>query len=197
MRKFGYARVSTKDQTCENQLLELDRIGVDRSRINTDMVSGSVKAEDRPGFKELLIKLEKGDELHVIKLDRLGRDSLDIQQTIKHLDGMGVKVITGDIGVVTGSAGKLVMTIFAALAEMEREKISERTTAGLKRAKSEGKKLGRPRNKNTFLNVQAHKAKGHTQAKTAEALGLSIITVKRNWHFEYSAAKNSKITKNQ
>ncbi len=197
MRKFGYARVSTQDQTCENQVLELEKLGIDRGRINKDIISGSVKAEDRPGFKELLIKLEAGDQLHVVKLDRLGRDSLDIQQTIKRLNDMGVSVTTGDIGVVTGNIGKLVMTILAAVSELERERIRERTIDGLKRAVKEGKHLGRKRKPHTFKNVQALKSQGHTQAATAEALGLSIATIKRNWNSEYAGVKTSKITKIQ
>ncbi len=194
MRKFGYSRVSTKDQTNENQVIELERMGVDRLRISTDTVSGTVKANDRHGFKELLIKIERGDELYVVKLDRLGRDAIDIQQTIKHLDDIGVTVITGDIGIVTGTVGKLVMTVMAAMAEMERERIVERVNAGLLRAVKKGKKLGRKRKPDTFKNVQAHKANGTTQKRTAELLGIGIATVKRYWNEDYKGIKTSSIT---
>lgn len=146
-RVFGYARVSTAGQTTDNQLLEFKNAGfaIELRRIVEETVSGSVAAKQRPGFAKLLEKLEEGDVLVVSKLDRLGRNAMDVRQTVEELQGKGVRVHCLALGGVdlTSAAGKMTMQVLNAVAEFERDLLIERTQAGLERARDEGKTLGR------------------------------------------------------
>jgi putative DNA-invertase from lambdoid prophage Rac len=144
---FGYGRVSTKDQQSENQRLELLRAGYEvRYWFADEGVSGKVPALQRTQFRVLLERIRDGETLVVSKLDRLGRDAQDIGATIKMLASRHIEVIVLQLGKLdlTSSAGKLMLTMLAAVAEMERDLLVERTQAGLERAKAEGKILGRP-----------------------------------------------------
>lgn len=100
----------------------------------------------RKGFTRLLDKMERGDVLIVTKLDRLGRDIVDVSMTVSKLESMGIRLHCLALGGVdlTSSAGKMTMNVINAVAQFERELLIERTQAGLSRAKSEGKRLGRP-----------------------------------------------------
>jgi len=146
-RTFGYGRVSTTDQTAENQRRELEQAGfrVQPRRWFTDTISGKVPASQRPEFSKLLDRIEEGDSLVVAKLDRLGRDSIDVEQTLRHLEERGVSVIVLQLGKtdLTSSTGKLIRKVLGAVADMERDLLIERTQAGLARAKAEGKQRGR------------------------------------------------------
>jgi putative DNA-invertase from lambdoid prophage Rac len=147
MAIFGYGRVSTKEQQSENQRLELVRADYDVSYWFADEgVSGKVPAMQRAQFRILLDKIRDGETLVVSKLDRLGRDAQDIGATIKMLAARRIEVIVLQLGKLdlTSSAGKLMLTMLAAMAEMERDLLVERTQSGLARAKAEGKTLGRP-----------------------------------------------------
>lgn len=186
-RTFAYLRVSTTEQTTENQRIAIERAGykLESQRVVSEEVSGGVPALQRKEFSALVEhKLESGDTLVVLKLDRLGRDNIDIQQTITMLQGKGVKVVSLDlpVGELTSANGKMMMQIFAAFAEFERNRIKERTREGLERAKSQGKKLGRPEAKDTTRSVQRVKAEGLSQSQAAKRLDLSIATVKRHWN---------------
>jgi len=147
-RTFIYARVSTADQTTDNQVREIQGAGfaVDSKRIVTESISGSVAAGERPGFGKLLDRLEDGDVLIVTKLDRLGRNAMDVRATVEQLEKMGVRVHCLALGGVdlTSAAGKMTMGVLSAVAEFERDLLIERTQSGLARAKAEGKTLGRP-----------------------------------------------------
>ena len=109
-------------------------------------ISGSVAASERPQFIRLLDKMESGDILVVTKLDRLGRNAMDVRKTIELLDARGVKVHCLALGSVdlTSSSGKMTMQVLSAVAEFEKDLLIERTQAGIARAKSEGKRFGRP-----------------------------------------------------
>lgn len=146
MAVFGYGRVSTMEQTAENQRLEIERAGYQVEYWYADTISGKAHAAQRSQFGEMLGKLRKKDTLVVAKLDRLGRDAVDVLATIKSLAVLEVEVIVLQLGKVdlTSTAGKLLVTMLAAVAEMERDLIVERTQAGLARAKADGKTLGRP-----------------------------------------------------
>ncbi|HGF5158148.1 TPA: recombinase family protein [Vibrio parahaemolyticus] len=186
-RIFAYCRVSTVEQTTENQILAIGNAGyeVEENRVISETVSGSVLAMERKEFKTLVDhKLESGDTLVVLKLDRLGRDNIDVQQTIDALTAKGIKVVCLDLPVadLSSSEGKLMLQMFSAFAEFERNRIRERTQEGLNRAKAEGKKLGRPVAKGTTENVQRCKADGLSQSATAKELGVGIATVKRHWN---------------
>ncbi len=187
MRIFAYCRVSTTEQTTENQIIAIRQKGYDvaDSRVVSETVSGSVEAMKREKFKLLINhQMESGDMLVVLKLDRLGRDNIDVQNTIKLLTERGVKVVCMDLPVadLSSAEGKLMLQMFSAFAEFERNRIRERTREGIERAKAQGKKLGRPKAHKTTAAVQAQKATGKSQAKVAQELGIGIATVKRHWH---------------
>ncbi|MCD9543089.1 recombinase family protein [Photobacterium carnosum] len=190
MRTFAYCRVSTTEQTTQNQIIAIRQKGyeISDSRVVSETVSGSVEAMKREQFKMLINhQMEAGDMLVVLKLDRLGRDNIDVQNTINLLTRKRVKVVCLDLPVadLSSAEGKLMLQMFAAFAEFERNRIRERTKEGIERAKVQGKKLGRPEAHTTTILVQAKKAEGLSQSKAAEALGLGIATVKRHWNKEY------------
>lgn len=147
MAIFGYGRVSTKEQTTENQRREIEVAGYAVDYWYADEgVSGKVSAMQRPQFAKMLSQIRDGETLVVTKLDRLGRDAQDVGATIKMLAGRRIEVIVLQLGKLdlTSTAGKLMLTMLAAVAEMERDLLVERTQSGLARAKAEGKTLGRP-----------------------------------------------------
>jgi putative DNA-invertase from lambdoid prophage Rac len=148
MRTFVYARVSTLDQTTDNQVQEIAAAGfaVEPRRVITETISGSVAASQRPGFRRLLDRLESGDVLVVTKLDRLGRNAMDVRATVDALAAIGVRVHCLALGGtdLTSSAGRMTMQVIAAVAEFERDLLVERTQAGLGRAKAAGRSIGRP-----------------------------------------------------
>ncbi|MBN3529933.1 recombinase family protein [Burkholderia cenocepacia] len=147
-RTFAYARVSTSDQTTANQLREIEAAGfsVDKRRVVSESISGSVSADQRPGFAQLLVKMEEGDVLIVTKLDRLGRNAMDVRATVEGLAERGIRVHCLALGGVdlTSAAGRMTMQVLNAVAEFERDLLIERTHAGIARAKAEGKAIGRP-----------------------------------------------------
>lgn len=147
-RTFAYVRVSTISQTTDNQIQEIDAAGfkVEPRRVVTETVSGSVATAQRQGFRRLLDRLEPGDVLVVTKLDRLGRNAMDVGGTVARLAEIGVRVHCLALGGVdlASSTGKLTMSVINAVAEFERDLLVERTQAGLNRAKAQGKTFGRP-----------------------------------------------------
>lgn len=147
-RTFAYCRVSTADQTTDNQVREIEAAGftVEEKRIVTETISGSQAAMERPQFARLVDRLEAGDVLLVTKLDRLGRNAMDVRGTVERLAELGVRVHCLALGGVdlTSPAGKMTMGVIAAVAEFERDLLVERTQSGLKRARDQGKRLGRP-----------------------------------------------------
>jgi len=181
MAIFGYGRVSTAEQTADNQRLEIERAGYTVEYWFADVVSGKAHATQRKQFSEMLSKLRKKDTLVVAKLDRLGRDAPDVLATIKTLADLGVEVVVLQLGKLdlTSPAGKLMLAMLAAVAEMERDLIVERTQAGLARAKADGKTLGRP-SKTTPEQRQAM-AQGYANKQSVSALaklyGVSRATV--------------------
>ena len=184
-RVFAYCRVSTAEQTTDNQIQEIAAAGfeVKPQRAIVETISGSVAASERKGFKKLQDKLEAGDVLVVTKLDRLGRNAMDVRATVEKLTGLGVRVHCLALGGVdlTSPAGKMTMGVIAAVAEFERDLLIERTQAGLSRAKSEGKVLGRPQSL-TKLQMEAVKgrvASGESVASLAREFGSSRQTIMR------------------
>jgi DNA invertase Pin-like site-specific DNA recombinase len=145
----GYMRISKADgsQSVDLQRDALLAAGIDSERMYEDHASG--KLDDRPGLTACLKSLRDGDTLVVWKLDRLGRSLHHLVTTVHDLTnrGVGLKVLTGRGAAIdtTTPAGKLVFGIFAALAEYERNLISDRTVAGLASARARGRKGGRPR----------------------------------------------------
>lgn len=145
---FAYCRVSTADQSPKNQALEIKAAGfkVESRRLVEESISGSVAATERPGFMKLVDRMEKGDVLVVTKLDRLGRNAMNVRATVELLAGYGVRVHCLALGGVdlTSAAGKMTMQVIAAVAEFEKDLLVERTKSGIARARATGKQFGRP-----------------------------------------------------
>jgi putative DNA-invertase from lambdoid prophage Rac len=184
-RTFAYLRVSTAGRTTDNQLGEIKAAGfkVDNKRVVSETVSGSSAIEQRPGFMKLLDRLEHDDVLIVTRLDRLGRNAIDVTLTVAKLEAMGVKVHCLALGGVdlTSSAGKMTMAVITAVAEFERDLIIERTQTGLARAVAGGAVLGRkPRlTPDQKAAARAQLAAGASISAVARSLNVSRLTVMR------------------
>jgi putative DNA-invertase from lambdoid prophage Rac len=182
-RVFAYARVSTLEQVTSNQREQIAGAGysVEDHRFIEEQVSGSVPAFKRAGFKRLLDKMESGDTLIVTKLDRIGRDSIDVQNTVEYFTKNGIRLIVLQLGNLdlTSSSGALMVKVLAAVADFERELIVERVQSGLARAKSEGKQLGRPQKTTAEQRktIVEQLAKGVTVSQLARDFKVSRATV--------------------
>ncbi len=147
-RVFAYCRVSTFDQNTANQRMEIQTAGFDvhPQRFIEEHISGSVAACERPGFIRLLDRMESGDILIVTRLDRLGRNAIDIRKTVEQLASSNIRTHCLALGGVdlTSPAGKMTMQVISAVAEFERDLLIERTHSGIARAKANGKQFGRP-----------------------------------------------------
>lgn len=184
-RTFLYARVSTAGQTTENQITEVRAAGfaVQPSRVITETISGSTLAMQRPAFHRLVDRLEADDVLVVTKLDRLGRNAMDVRTTVDALAALGVRVHCLALGGVdlTSPAGRMTMQVIAAVAEFERDLLVERTQSGLARARKEGKMLGRPASLTEAQKRQiaARLDAGATVSALAREFGTSRQTIMR------------------
>ena len=184
-RIFAYCRVSTSDQSPENQIKEIQDAGfkVSEHRVVAETISGSTAAQTRPGFTNLVDKLEQGDILVVTKLDRLGRDTIDVTTTVNNLASHGIKVYCLALGGadLTSSAGQLTMSVISAVAQFERDLLIERTQAGLQRAKAQGKVLGRPKALNNKQEDQVNHLleQGISVSAIARQVGVSRQTIMR------------------
>lgn len=182
-RTYAYARVSTVEQLTENQREEIERAGysIPPQRFIEEKVSGSVQTSQRPGFQKLLERLEAGDTLIVTKLDRIGRDSIDVQQTVTMFKEKGVRLVVLQLGNLdlTSSTGELTVKVLAAVADFERDLIIERTKAGQERAKAEGKHMGRPAKTTQEQRQEIAKAleQGETVSALARLYGVSRATI--------------------
>ncbi len=175
MRLFGYARVSTSQQSLDIQVEALKQAGVKPNRIFTDKESGS--HAKREGLNLLRIKVEKGDVVLVKTLDRLGRDTIDMIQLITEFDQMGVAIRFLQEGISTeGAMGQMVVTILAAVAQAERQRILERTNEGRVEAKAKGVKFGRKRHIDR-QKVLTLKSQGMGATTIAKQLGIGRSTV--------------------
>jgi putative DNA-invertase from lambdoid prophage Rac len=184
-RTFAYCRVSTAEQTTDNQVREIEGAGfkVDPKRVIVETVSGSTSAMQRPQFSRLVDRLEAGDVLLVTKLDRLGRNAMDVRATVDALAASGVRVHCLALGGVdlTSPAGKMTMGVIAAVAEFERDLLVERTQAGLNRAKAEGRALGRPSALTTAQQAEilAGRRAGQSLGVLAKQYGVSRSAIQR------------------
>jgi putative DNA-invertase from lambdoid prophage Rac len=189
MSHIAYYRVSTNDQSIASHRAALSEEHQIEHEYTDEGVSGTVLAADRPGFSELLKFIRKGDTLHVYAVDRLGRDAIDVQTTIRSLIAQGVTVDIRGLGKIAQGVGELIIAVLAQVADMERQRIRERTAAGREVARAslaatgkthKGKiSLGRP----AAADAEAVKAwrKEHSASirETAEHFQLSDSTVKR------------------
>ncbi|WP_342627812.1 recombinase family protein [Nguyenibacter vanlangensis] len=180
MARYGYARVSTDEQTNEPQIIALRAEGV--TDITMEKISGGTPARKRPVLSALLRRLRPDDSLVVAKIDRLGRDTVDVLSLIRSLHDKGINVRILNLGIETrGANGRLFLSILAAFAEFEREIIRERTKAGLVAARERGKVLGRPPALTPVQreHVRDLKAQGMSATRIAGILDVSRMTVWR------------------
>jgi len=186
-RTFIYCRVSTTEQTAENQVSAIKARGYDKvpaNRVISETVSGATPTASRKAFAKLVDRMEEGDTLVVLKVDRLGRDAIDVLSTVKSLLASGIRVVSLDLPCpdLSTSEGQMMLGMFTVFAEFEKNRIRERTQEALDRKKAEGVKLGRPVAVETTKRVQLCKSQGLSQSQTATHTGLSIATVKRHWN---------------
>lgn len=177
---IGYARVSTVSQNLDLQIEALKKAGCEK--IFTDVSSGAKTA--RPGLNDAEVILRKDDTLVVWKLDRLGRSIQHLIESVNRYQEKGIEFRSLQESIDTQtSCGKLIFHIFSALAEFERDLIGERTSAGLKAARSQGKTGGRPKiidqPKNMKLIKQMHSDPNHSIKDICNMFNLSRSTLYR------------------
>jgi DNA invertase Pin-like site-specific DNA recombinase len=182
MRVAIYGRISTADQTLDNQLLELRRYVEARAWTKTneylDVMSGA--KDRRPGLDNLVrdARRRKFDAVIVFKLDRLGRSLRHLVLLMEELQQLGVALVSLGEGLdLSTPAGRLQACLLAAVAQFERERIRERVVSGLQRAKAQGKALGRPKAAIPLDRLATVATLSLTDA--AKALGVSRSTLKR------------------
>ncbi len=187
MARVAYFRVSTEAQSIEAQRKAL---GDSFDREFTDEgVSGAILAADRPGFAKLLDFIREGDTLYVYALDRLGRDALDVQATVRELLDRGVNLDVNGLGLIGRGVGELIVAVLAQMADMERQRIKERCDSGRLAARASiaatglthrGKaSLGRPWAADAKEVVAWRTANNASIRQTIEHFGISKATVSR------------------
>jgi DNA invertase Pin-like site-specific DNA recombinase len=174
--QIGYARISTDKQTAASQRKALEGAGCER--IVEEQASG---AKDRPQLVALLDLLEVGDTLTVWKFDRLGRSLPDLLDIVMRIEAKAAHLVslTEQIDTST-SSGRMVFHVMGALAQFERDLISERTKAGLAAAKAEGVILGRPRKLTPAKIKHARQLidSGESPPRVAKSLGVGASTLR-------------------
>lgn len=180
MAIIGYVRVSTGDQSVEAQRHSIEQKHKVDDWFADEGVSGVVRAADRPAFGDLLKYGRKGDTLIVGAIDRLGRDTLDVLATVEQLQVRGVAILSLREGFdLSTPIGKAMLTMLAAVAELERSNIKARQMAGIQRAKAEGKALGREKTIDDGSVAAWRKDNAASIAATAAQFGISTASVKR------------------
>lgn len=176
--KFGYARVSTAHQqnSREAQVKLLKEAGCEE--VFTDEASGKT-TEGREALDRLLTKLRTGDEVYVVRLDRLGRSTKDVLAIAEQIKEAGASLEIGDLGLDTGTTtGQFMLTVIAAVAQMEREIMLERQAIGIEVAKAQGKYKGRkPKVRQQADKIVQLAEQGLSKRQIAERLGCSIRSV--------------------
>lgn len=194
--RIAYYRVSTTDQSIESQRSAMG--GGFAMEFKDEGVSGAIQAAKRPGFAAMLHGLTKGATVCVYSVDRLGRDAIDVQATVRQLLDMGVSVHVHGLGLIAKGAGELILAVLAQVADMERHRINERTAAGRQAAKEslaqtglthKGKtSLGRPTKADAKTVTAWRKASGASLSETAKQFALSLATVKRYCREDHDGA---------
>lgn len=179
--KYGYCRVSTIGQDLQEQQDALMALGVPRTNIFKEKISGAVKSDDRPQFAKLLKKLQTGDELVVMKLDRLGRSTLDILTVLQNIRQQGIAITIQGVGTIRDDMmGSLTMNLLASFAEFERALIIDRTQSGRKRAMESGVKMGRkPKLSRQAQEAIRRRYGEETGSALAKEYGVGLRTIQR------------------
>jgi|TARA_R110000851_G_scaffold176026_1_gene322559 DNA invertase Pin-like site-specific DNA recombinase len=177
---IAYTRVSTDEQTINAQRHTIEnRHKVDKW-FSDEATSGAIKAKDRKGFGQLLSYVREGDTVVVYAIDRLGRDTIDVLETVEKLKAKGVAVVSIREGFdLSTPMGKAMLTMLAAMAELERSNIKARQMAGIERARAKGKNLGREKVIDDAAVAQWRKENSASIKATAEHFGISTASVKR------------------
>jgi DNA invertase Pin-like site-specific DNA recombinase len=177
--RIGYTRISTVSQTLEQQNSALDAAGVVKTF--SDTMSGA--RDDRPGLAELMAYVREGDTVVVWKLDRLGRNTLHILETVKALTDRRVTLVSTTDGIDSSTAaGRMMIGVLGSLAEYERELTKERTALKRQVSRTNGTKFGRPRKVDYAEHIttaKRMKADGHSGKDIAKYLGVSRATLYR------------------
>lgn len=189
MSHIAYYRVSSNSQSIEAQKASLTHAKLIDKEFTDEGVSGATPAADRPGFAALLDYVREGDTIHVYAVDRLGRDAIDVQSTIRALLRKGVTVEVNGLGSIGPGVGELIVAVLAQVADMERARINERTASGRNLAKlslaatgktHRGKEsLGRPVKADATAVKAWRTANTASISQAAQHFGLSDSTVKR------------------
>lgn len=187
MSRIAYFRVSTDGQSIEAQRQALG--GTFDREFKDEGVSGATLAADRPAFAKLLEYVREGDTIHVYALDRIGRDALDVQATVRRLLEKGVTLDVLGLGPIGRGVGELIVAVLAQIADMERLRIKERCDAGRVAARASlaltgrtqhGKaSLGRPTAADGSEVAGWRRANKATIAETMAQFGISKATVAR------------------
>jgi DNA invertase Pin-like site-specific DNA recombinase len=175
----GYTRVSTVAQTLDQQNAALAAAAV--TKTFSDTMSGA--RDDRPGLAALMDYVHGGDTVVVWKLDRLGRNTLHILETVKALTDRGVTLISTTDGIDSSTAaGRLMIGVLGSLAEYERELVKERTALKREASRAKGTRFGRPKkvpDASHIATARRMKSDGHTARDIAKYLGVSRATLYR------------------
>ncbi len=188
---IAYARVSSNGQSVAAQRHSINqRYNVsDDGWFTDEATSGTTKALHRKGFSALFSYARKGDIVVVSAIDRLGRSTIDVLETVEALKSKGITVISMREGFdLSSPTGKLMLTLLAGVAELERENIRARQMAGIEKAKADGRKLGAPKKHDDLAIAAWRKETGSSIAATAEHWKVSIATVKRACRTSQSVA---------
>jgi DNA invertase Pin-like site-specific DNA recombinase len=182
---YGYVRVSTAQQAREGTSLASQRkllTDAGAERLFEDAGQSGVK-KNRPALDDLLDHLRRDDTVVVTKLDRLGRSLSHLVSLIEDFSGKGITFKSLSEGIDSStSAGRLMIGVFGALAEFERDRIEERTSVGRAAARAKGRLGGRPRSYDAAMVMKARKIHGNTDLTSKEkaaALGVSVATYYR------------------
>lgn len=181
--RIAYYRVSTAEQSIEVQKQALG--GFFDHEFMDEGVSGAVCAASRPGLSALLAFARKGDTVHVYALDRLGRDAIDVQQTVRGLLQRGITLDVHGLGVIAQGVGELIVAVLAQIAAMERERILERTSKGIQIAKESLAKTGKTHKGKTSLGRPKAADSGAVRAWREKHKATISDTAK---HFHISTA---------
>lgn len=177
---IAYVRVSTEDQSTEAQRHTITHRHNVQHWFEDQAISRATKAMQRPGFADLYKSACKGDTLIVATIDRLGRDTIDLLETVEALKAKGIVVVSMREGFdLSSPIGKAMLTMLAAVADLERSNIKARQMAGIARARATGQKLGAPKKIDDVAVSAWRKAQEATIQQTAHHFGISIAAVKR------------------
>lgn len=194
MTIYSYLRVSSKrqDEAMQREAIRAKGVTIDPSCEYVDHdVSGTTMAQDRAAYAALMSVIKEGDTIYVYALDRIGRNTRDILDSIEHLNNLGITLVLLKEGIITeGLMGKFITTVIAAICQLERDTIVQRVRDGMKKDSTKKKLLERPSSVNKQRVIEAIKYLHNTQGKlsinkTREGLALVGIDQSRATIAEY------------